>query len=159
MKKLLISSLIGLMSISALNAADCIMVKDLNVQFENDSTIYSNSYDKKEIREFAQFLKETDLYAVIEGHTSSAAPAAYNYELSSKRAVKVRAELIKLGVKASKVRAMGFGETTPLYDNNTENGSAMNRRVTGEVFNSSEELGSYLSSQKNRISPIKYTEQ
>lgn len=159
MKKILVSTFVGLIAASSLNAADCIMVKDLNVQFKNDSTIYSDSYEMKEIREYAQFLKETDLYSVIEGHTSSSATAPYNYELSSKRAVKVRAELIRLGVKASKVRAMGFGETTPLYDNNTDSGAALNRRVIGEVFNSADELNTYLVSQRNRVSPIKHMEQ
>lgn len=153
------STIAGLIAATSINAADCIMVKDLNVQFKNDSTVYTDSSEMKEIREFAQFLKETGLYTVIEGHTSAAATAPYNYELSSKRAVKVRSELIRLGVSSSKVRAMGYGESSPLYDNNTDSGSAQNRRVIGEVFNSSEELNSYVSTEKNRISSVKFNEQ
>lgn len=159
MKKIIISAFVGIISAASLNAADCIMVKDLNVQFKNDSTVYTDSSEMREIREYAQFLKETGLYTVIEGHTSAAATAPYNYELSSKRAVKVRAELIRLGVSPSKVKAMGFGEASPLYNNNTDSGSAMNRRVIGEVFNSSAELASYISSEKNRIARTKYQEQ
>jgi len=154
-----ISTLAALMASVTLNAGDCIMVKDLNVQFKNDSTVYTDSSEMREIREYAQFLKQTGLYTVIEGHTSSAAAAAYNYNLSSKRAVKVRSELIRLGVNPSQVRAMGFGEASPLYDNNTDSGAAKNRRVIGEVFNSAAELNSYISSEKNRIASIKFQEQ
>ena len=159
MKKIIISTLVGFIGAASLSAADCIMVKDLNVQFKNASTVYSDSSEMKEIREYAQFLKETGLYTVIEGHTSSLANAKYNYDLSSKRAAKVKSELIRLGVSSSKVRAMGYGESTPLYDNNTEAGAAKNRRVIGEVFNTSTELSNYIADQKSRIAPIKYNEQ
>ena len=159
MKKLVVMSLLGFLSSLSLNAADCIMVKELNVQFKNASTVYSDSEQIKEIREYAQFLKDTDLFTVIEGHTSSLANAKYNYDLSSDRAVIVRAELINLGVEPSKIKALGFGETTPLYENSTEEGASKNRRVVGEVFNSGEELNNYVNTQKNRISNIKYTEQ
>ncbi len=159
MKKIILSTLVGFVGAASLSAADCVMVKDLNVQFKNASTVYADSSEMKEIREYAQFLKETDLYTVIEGHTSSLANANYNYDLSSKRAAKVKAELVRLGVSSSKVRAMGFGESTPLYNNNTESGAAQNRRVVGEVFNTSTELSNYISNQKSRIATTKFQEQ
>ena len=159
MKKIIVSTLAGIIGAVSLSAADCIMVKDLNVQFKNASTVYSDSSEMKEIREYAKFLKETDLYTVIEGHTSSLANAKYNYDLSSRRAAKVKSELIRLGVSPSKVKAMGYGESTPLYDNNTEAGAAKNRRVIGEVFNTAAELSNYISEQKSRVSKIKYNEQ
>jgi len=159
LKKIIVSTLAGIIGAVSLSAADCIMVKDLNVQFKNASTVYSDSSEMKEIREYAKFLKETDLYTVIEGHTSSLANAKYNYDLSSRRAAKVKSELIRLGVSPSKVKAMGYGESTPLYDNNTEAGAAKNRRVIGEVFNTAAELSNYISEQKSRVSKIKYNEQ
>ncbi len=159
MKKLIVSSFIGLGLASSLFAGNCIMVEDLNVEFKNDSTIYMNSEERQEVVDFAAFIKKTGLYAVVEGHTSKYATAPYNYDLSSKRAVKVRSELIKLGVNPKQVRAMGFGESSPLYDNNTEIGAQKNRRVIAEVFNSADELSSYISSEKNRIAKTKYTEQ
>ncbi len=159
MKKLIVSSLIGLGLTSSLFAGDCIMVEDLNVEFKNDSTIYMNSEEKQEVVDFANFIKKTGLYTVVEGHTSKYASAPYNYELSSNRAVKVRSELIALGVNPKQVRAMGFGESSPLYDNNTEIGAQKNRRVIAEVFNSADELSGYISSEKNRIAKTKYTEQ
>lgn len=159
MKKLIASSIIGLGLVSSISANDCIMVPDLNVEFKNDSTVYMNNAEREEVVEFAKFLKKSGLYAVVEGHTSKFAPAMYNYDLSQRRAVKVRAELIALGVNPKQVRAMGFGESSPLYNNNTEIGAQKNRRVIAEVFNSSTELGSYINSEKSRVSKIKYNEQ
>ena len=163
LKVLFTSSILGLALAGNVyaeeNSADCIMVPDLNVEFKNDSIVYMNAEERKEIVEFAKFIKNTDLYAVIEGHTSKYATATYNAKLSSDRAIKVRAELIKLGVKPSQVKAIGFGESSPLYDNNTEIGAQKNRRVIAEVFNSSAELSEYASSEKSRISSIKYKEQ
>ena len=159
MKKIIISTLVGFIGAASLSAADCVMVKDLNVQFKNASTVYTDSSEMKEIREYAQFLKETDLYTVIEGHTSSLSNAKYNYDLSSRRAAKVKAELIRLGVSSSKIKAMGYGESSPLYNNNTEYSAAKNRRVIGEVFNTSAELSNYIANQKSRIATTKYQEQ
>ena len=160
LKTLMVSSVLGLGLISTSYAAEnCIMVADLNVEFKNDSTVYMNAEERKEIVEFADFLKEHNLYAVVEGHTSNIAPATYNYDLSSKRATKVRSELIKLGVKPAQVNSLGFGESSPLYDNNTESGAQKNRRVIAEVFNSEAELAEYVASEKTRTAKIKYQEQ
>lgn len=159
MKKLIASSIIGLGLASNIFAGDCIMVPDLNVEFKNDSTVYMNNEERQEVIAFAKFLKKSGLYAVVEGHTSKFAPAVYNYNLSQKRAVKVRAELIALGVNPRQVKGMGFGESSPLYDNNTETGAQKNRRVIAEVFNDSSELNGYVSSEKSRISKTKYKEQ
>ncbi len=134
------------------------MVEDLNVEFKNGSTVYMNSTEKQEVTNFANFLKKTDLYAVIEGHTSSTSSAPYNYNLSTARAVKVLTSLKQLGVNPKQVRAMGFGESSPLYNNHTKEG-AKNRRVIAEVFNSKAELERYIKSEKQRIKNIKFTEQ
>ena len=158
MKKLIASSIIGLGMLS-LSANDCIMVPELNVEFKNDSTVYMNNAERQEVVEFAKFLKKSGLYAVVEGHTSKFATAPYNYDLSQRRAIKVRSELIALGVNPKQVKGMGFGESSPLYNNNTEMGAQKNRRVIAEVFNDSAELNSYVSSEKKRISGIKYQEQ
>jgi outer membrane protein OmpA-like peptidoglycan-associated protein len=143
LKKIVINTLLGLSATVALNAADCIMVKELNVEFKNASTVYSNASEYQEVKDYANFLSG----------------AKYNYDLSTRRAAKVRETLISLGVNPSQVKSMGYGESTPLYDNSTEDGEAKNRRVRGEVFNSASELNEYITSEKNRIASIKYQEQ
>lgn len=160
MKKILVASCLG-MSLFVANsmAKECITVEELNVEFHNASTVYSSNEEKQEVVRFADFMKETNVYAVIEGHTSSLDSATYNYDLSTKRAVKVMAELKKLGVNKSHVRAMGFGESSPLYNNAQQDGAAKNRRVIAEVFNSAEELDAYIKSEKSRIQDIVLLEQ
>lgn len=160
MKKVLIASCLS-MSLFVANsmAKECIMVEELNVEFNNATAVYSDAQEKEEVVRFANFMKETKLYAVVEGHTSSLDDAAYNYNLSTKRAVKVMNELKNLGVSKSHVRAMGFGESSPLYNNSTEEGAAKNRRVIAEVFNSAEELDAYIKSEKNRVKDILSKEQ
>jgi len=159
LKKFFISSIIGLGLVSSLVAEDCIMVKELNVEFKNDTVVYMDQEEKKKVLEFGKFLMDTGLYAVVEGHTSNFAPAEYNYELSKKRANKVRSELIGIGVKPKQIKAMAFGESSPLYDNNTEIGAQKNRRVIAEVFNNESDLNEYMKTESARVSKIKHIEQ
>ncbi len=160
MRKLLLTFLAIFVVTVSINASDCILVKELNVKFKNGSTKFVNQ--KKEldkIRKFKNFIQKTNLYAVIEGYTNNLATAKYNYKLSCQRAIKVKNILQKMGLAKSHVKAMGFGETTPLYDNNTKEGLEKNRRVVAEVFNSAKEMKAYIARQKNRIKNIKFIEQ
>ena len=158
MKKLLLLPFV-LYTLSSADE-DCIMVKELNVNFNNDTTTYVDAQkEMNKIQEFEDFIEQTDLYVLIEGHTNNKSTAVHNYELSKNRAVKVMQDLKKLGLKKDHVRAMGFGESSPLYDNNDDEGLKNNRRVIAEVFNTAEELDEYINEQKNRIQDIKFKEQ
>jgi OOP family OmpA-OmpF porin len=50
-------------------------------------------------------------------------------KLSQNRANSVRAYLMKQGVDASRMTAMGYGENVMIADNRTADGRAQNRRV------------------------------
>lgn len=65
----------------------------------------------------------------IEGHTDNVAGAAYNLDLSNRRAASVRNFFIKKGLAADRFTSAGYGLTRPIADNNTAEGRAMNRRV------------------------------
>lgn len=65
----------------------------------------------------------------IEGHTDNAGEDAYNLALSERRAHAVVAWLTRNGVAASRLNAVGRGETAPVADNATADGRALNRRV------------------------------
>ncbi|MDP1922830.1 MAG: OmpA family protein [Myxococcales bacterium] len=67
--------------------------------------------------------------AIIEGHTSSEGAEQYNLELSRRRAEAVVAELVKRGLDAKQLTAVGRGEATPLASNADEVGRSLNRRV------------------------------
>ena len=159
MKKLNLIALLLFLATS-FASADCIMVKELKVEFKNDSTKFMDQEkENKKIEDFKDFINKTDLYVLIEGHTNKRSTAKHNYVLSQQRAVRVMNELVKRGLPKSHVRAMGFGETSPLYSNETQEGLEKNRRVIAEVFNTAEELDQYIQDSKERIKDIKYKEQ
>jgi outer membrane protein OmpA-like peptidoglycan-associated protein len=70
---------------------------------------------------------------IVEGHTDSVGSAIYNENLSQRRADSVRKALISVGLSASKVKAIGYGESRPIADNGNFQGRAMNRRVEFKV--------------------------
>jgi adhesin transport system outer membrane protein len=68
--------------------------------------------------------------AIVAGYTDSVAPEAYNIKLSQQRAESVRDALINdHGIEPSRLKAIGYGEDSPIADNETPAGRAKNRRV------------------------------
>ncbi|WP_373074299.1 OmpA family protein [Zeaxanthinibacter enoshimensis] len=65
----------------------------------------------------------------VEGHTDSVGSDKLNQSLSEKRANSVRDFLIKEGIDANRLEAIGYGESKPIATNNTRAGRAQNRRV------------------------------
>ena len=68
----------------------------------------------------------------IVGHTDHDGDAAYNQDLSERRARAVQAALQQAGVPAARLTAIGRGESQPVASNYTAQGKAANRRV--EIF-------------------------
>jgi|SRR6188768_3577539 len=66
---------------------------------------------------------------VVEGHTDSQGAAAYNQDLSQRRAQAVRDYLVSRGIASDRVTAQGFGPTRSVADNKSPEGRADNRRV------------------------------
>ena len=65
----------------------------------------------------------------IEGHTDSDGTPEANLKLSEKRAAAVKNYLVKKGVSADLLTAVGKGDTSPVADNETSEGKAQNRRT------------------------------
>lgn len=70
-----------------------------------------------------------DLRVGIEGHTDDVGTPAANKSLSEARAKAVLAAVVKGGVAAERLSAIGWGQEKPISDNRTEEGRAKNRRV------------------------------
>jgi outer membrane protein OmpA-like peptidoglycan-associated protein len=70
----------------------------------------------------------------VEGHTDTRGSDRYNKRLSQKRADSVKAFIVKAGVEASRLIAVGYGEEVPIDSNSTRAGRAKNRRVEFHII-------------------------
>jgi outer membrane protein OmpA-like peptidoglycan-associated protein len=82
------------------------------------------------LNQVARFLKDNGSVKMeIDGHTDNSGASAHNLALSQQRAEAVKAQLIAMGIDASRLSTKGFGDTKPISDNSTPEGKANNRRV------------------------------
>jgi OOP family OmpA-OmpF porin len=82
------------------------------------------------VAQIAALLKgHADLKLSIEGHTDNVGSPAANKALSENRAKAVLAEVVKGGIAAARLSAVGWGQDKPIADNRSEEGRAKNRRV------------------------------
>ena len=76
------------------------------------------------------FIEEkADLTFVLSGHSDTIGVEPFNQELSERRAETVKKWLVLQGIPEDRLEAVGFGETAPIADNDTEEGRMLNRRV------------------------------
>ena len=107
----------------------------LALTFRSDFTFAVNSAAIRpgldsELSRVAQVLNaypQTTL--TVAGHTDSTGSEEYNQTLSQKRAESVKNALVQRGVAAYRINAVGYGESQPVGDNETEFGRQQNRRV------------------------------
>lgn len=70
-----------------------------------------------------------DLKFEIDGYTDNSGDSKHNMELSQQRADAIKAQLISMGIDASRLTTKGEGATNPVSTNDTPEGKANNRRV------------------------------
>ena len=88
-----------------------------------------------DLKSFSKFLVENPGYqVVIYGHTDSIGDAAFNKQLSQKRANATKKVLERYGIKSTRLTAIGKGEEEPVADNMYEEGRAKNRRIEVELI-------------------------
>jgi outer membrane protein OmpA-like peptidoglycan-associated protein len=99
------------------------------VLFETDSaTLAPNAGDL--VRRIADVMKENpNLKISVVGHTDSTGDYNYNIKLSERRAKAFADALIKEGITANRLTAVGVGPQSPVATNGTVEGRAKNRRV------------------------------
>lgn len=114
---------------SAKNAA---ALNDLNIQ-----NIYFD-YDKSSIRPDAReilksntaiFTKNSAAAIVVEGYCDERGTAEYNMALGEKRAQEAKQYLVNLGINASRIETVSYGEEKPADAGHNEAAWAMNRRA------------------------------
>jgi|26BtaG_2_1085354.scaffolds.fasta_scaffold00028_16 outer membrane protein OmpA-like peptidoglycan-associated protein/opacity protein-like surface antigen len=84
---------------------------------------------KQSLDVIAQYLNNVTGTYEIQGHTDDVGNDANNMKLSQKRAQSVVDYLISKGVNGSRLKAVGYGESAPKFDNKTADGRAQNRRI------------------------------
>ena len=83
----------------------------------------------------ADVLKATPSAVIeLQAHTDSEGPTSSNQRLSERRAVAAKAYLVEQGVEWAQIKAAGYGESTPIADNDTEAGRERNRRVVFKIL-------------------------
>ncbi len=81
----------------------------------------------------------SELQVRIEGHTDSTGSQEYNLKLSTERSQSVLGFLAGEGIEESRMKAVGYGLTRPIAENDTRQGRQKNRRV--EIIISDREIG------------------
>ncbi len=92
------------------------------------ATIRKESYAV--LQNIADIMKEyPNAKFEIEGHTDSQGSDALNQRLSNDRAASVKDYLTTIGMDASRLTSVGYGESRPIATNATKAGRQQNRRV------------------------------
>ncbi len=83
-----------------------------------------------ELEVLTKFMKNRPNVAIlIEGHTDNVGSEAFNYKLSLKRARSVKNYLVSKGIRPTRIRIKGYGESKPIASNATAFGRRLNRRT------------------------------
>jgi len=108
---------------------------ELNVTVKNEVLFDFNSAglrsaSRSSLREMADvFNRYPNTTISVQGYTDSTGSASYNERLSERRAASVSNYLDDLGIRSSRMRTIGYGESHPRASNATASGRQLNRRV------------------------------
>lgn len=110
------------------------VISNVMFAFDEDKVVLIGTKDI--LKNLKSYLYKTPVFKslVIEGHTDYVGGTAYNQDLSERRAEAIKRYLIDiLGVEASKVASVGYGESRPVADNGNFQGRQLNRRVEFKI--------------------------
>jgi len=105
------------------------------ITFDFDSAQMTGTFEET-LESLVELLKADGGFSklTVEGHTDSVGNAAYNMNLSQRRAESIRNFLLKkYSFKAEQIVAQGLGETRPEADNSSFQGRQKNRRVEFKI--------------------------
>ena len=110
------------------------VINPANIQFATDSADLTDG-SKQELQTLIAIMTSySDINVDIHAYTDNVGNEKYNLKLSQRRADNVKAYLVKMGIDADRLNAYGFGEGSPVADNNTQDGRSLNRRVEFKVI-------------------------
>lgn len=92
------------------------------------ATIRPDSY--KPLDGVVEFMKHKKKARIeISGHTDNKGNPKNNKDLSQKRAEACKDYIVKKGIEASRIQAVGYGDEKPIAPNDSEQGRQKNRRI------------------------------
>jgi outer membrane protein OmpA-like peptidoglycan-associated protein len=110
------------------------MVKLNNILFQTGkATLKAESYSELD-NIYQVFIDNPAMEVEISGHTDSDGSDTYNQKLSADRANSVKDYLVQKGVVATRITAVGYGESKPVASNDTPEGKEKNRRVEFKIL-------------------------
>ena len=121
---------------AAVDRKGCVLIESVvlkGVSFGSGSAVLQPAASAT-LRGVASAMKvDAKIKVEIGGHTDSVGLAAKNQALSERRAQAVKKFLVKEGVAAERLNAVGYGADKPVDGNDTPAGRANNRRVEFKV--------------------------
>lgn len=76
----------------------------------------------------ADYMKSSSVNIVIEGNCDERGTNEYNLALGERRAINAKKYMVDLGVQASRIRTISYGEERPLFTGQDEESFRYNRR-------------------------------
>lgn len=104
-------------------------------QFESEHVFFaydSSALDataQDTLRRKAQFLRTIDVATVVEGHCDERGTVEYNLALGDRRAEAAKKFLVDMGIDASRLTTVSYGEEKPLEAGHSEDAWSKNRRA------------------------------
>lgn len=103
--------------------------EELTIYFKADSTKIDDKYFDI-LKEHADYMKcNKDRMLTIEGHTDQLGTREYNSAKGERLAKAVKLHLVSLGVDASRITTVSYGEEKPASLGDSEENLAANRRA------------------------------
>lgn len=107
---------------------------ETSIYFENNSFVI-NEDSKAALHKFIDTCKNKKLANItLEGHTNNIGSQEYNFELSENRVNAVYQFLSSNGIDSTMMEKKSFGPDKPKFDNKTEEGKSLNRRVDIKTY-------------------------
>ncbi len=100
---------------------------DVNFKF-NSYTLTKDSYTTLDAI-YDKMAQDETCKLQLDGYTDNRGSDAVNIKVSQKRVDIVKNYLVKKGIAADRIEAVGHGSSNPIADNDTEENRAKNRRV------------------------------
>lgn len=112
---------------AALPPAIRVALRDINFEFDQYGL---TDEAKASLDDLAQALKANPAFVVtVEGHADERGTVEYNLALGEQRAQAAKAYLVALGLDASRIDTISYGEQRPADPGHDELAWAINRRV------------------------------